>query len=424
MSERSLLSAVAKRGPKASEALERPTSWSRQTLAEFFEFSNGVNAEKEAYGRGTRFINVLEIIQHSHLSAEHIPGRITLTAPRLAAYRVEPGDVVFNRTSETQEELALAAVYIGNEPVVFGGFVIRGRPKQPDNLDARYAGYALRSAQVREQIIQRGQGAIRANIGQADLRTVTIPCPQVEEQRAIAAALSDVDALIAALDRLIAKKRDLKQAAMQQLLTGETRLPGFATPWTTGTLRTFLTEGATYGIVTTGAFRQSGVPMVRSGDIKSGRIALDLPFVSAGKSAEYARTVLRADDVLIGLVGYPGESAKVPAALVGANISRAVGLLRLNGKLSPDYLVAYFNSPQGRRVVLAPSAGSAQIVVNLADLNKIRFPIPSLGEQTAIAAVLSDMDANINALKQRRDKTRLLKQGMMQELLTGRIRLV
>src|SRR5207244_11334061 len=117
-------------------------------------------------------------------------------------------------------------VYLDNEPVVFGGFVIRGRPKT-NRLDPTYSGYALRARSVRVQMIAKGQGAIHANIGQGDLKQVFVTVPSPPEQRTIAAALSDADKLIAALDALILKKRNMKQGAMQQLLTGRTRLPGF-----------------------------------------------------------------------------------------------------------------------------------------------------------------------------------------------------
>jgi type I restriction enzyme S subunit len=253
---------------------------------------------------------------------------------------------------------------------------------------------------------------------------IRIPLPPLPEQRAIAEALGDVDALLGALDRLIAKKRDLKQAAMQQLLTGQTRLPGFEGEWAVAVLGDLLTMKATYGIVTAGDFKSTGVPMMRGGDIKAGQVGYDLPCVSSEKSIEYSRTILKRDDVVIALVGYPGEAAKVPTRLEGANISRAVGLLRLNNQIAPDYLASYLNSPMGRRMVLAPSAGSAQLVVNLAELNKLEFPLPPLPEQTAIAEVLSDMDAELAELERRRDKTRMIKQGMMQELLTGRTRLL
>ncbi|WP_338413185.1 restriction endonuclease subunit S [uncultured Sphaerotilus sp.] len=271
---------------------------------------------------------------------------------------------------------------------------------------------------------ENSSGSTAQGIKRKKFEQLQVTCPPVVEQRAIAEALSDVDALLAGLDRLIAKKRHLKQAAAQQLLTGQTRLPGFGGKWERLYLGNMLTVKATYGIVTAGEFKSNGIPMVRAGDIKVGRIGRDMPFVSHEKSAEYERTVLRRNDVVIALVGYPGEAARVPVSLEGANISRAVGLLRLNSRIMPDYLVSYLNSPVGRRMVLAPSAGSAQLVVNLAELNKLRFSLPPVPEQTAIAAVLSDMDAELSALETRRDKTRALKQAMMQELLTGRTRLI
>src|SRR5690606_2854156 len=108
-------------------------------------------------------------------------------------------------------------------------------------------------------------------------------------------------------------------------------------------------------------------------------------------------------------VGYPGESAVVPMHLEGANISRAVGLLRPGRNITPDVLVCYLNSPVGRRSFLTPSAGSAQLVVNLKDLNRLQIPVPVLDEQRAISEFLSDMEAEIMALEKQREKVRALK---------------
>ncbi|WP_243363042.1 restriction endonuclease subunit S [Fundidesulfovibrio terrae] len=248
--------------------------------------------------------------------------------------------------------------------------------------------------------------------------------PTKAEQEAIAAALSDADALIESLEQLIAKKRNIKQGAMQELLTGKKRLPGFSGEWKEVRMRDLLQLNATYGIVTAGRFIQNGIKMLRGGDIDDGHIATDLPMVAHEKSNEYSRTKLEKDDVVIALVGYPGSSAKVPDELIGSNISRAVGLLRCNEQVVPDFLVCFLNSTDGRNMVLAPSAGSAQKVVNLAALNKLQFYIPPVREQAAIATVLSDMDAELSALESKLSKARQIKQGMMQELLTGRIRLI
>jgi type I restriction enzyme, S subunit len=193
--------------------------------------------------------------------------------------------------------------------------------------------------------------------------------------------------------------------------------------WDVPFLRQHLQHDATYGVVKAGTFQRTGIPMLRSGDIKNGLIAEDQPLISGAKNREYSRTVLKEQDVVIALVGYPGETAVVPKRLAGANISRAVGLLRPAQTLLPGFLACYLNSPEGRKEFLRPSAGSAQIVVNLSALNRLRFPLPSLPEQHAIATALSDVDALLEALDRLIAKKRALEQAAMQRLLSGETRL-
>lgn len=197
--------------------------WEMKRLADLFTFRNGVNADKEAYGQGTRFINVLEPITYSHIHGPEIIGRVSLPTAIIDSYSVCRGDVLFNRTSETQDEVALAAVYLGSEQVVFGGFVIRGRPLG-EHFDPMYSGYALRAPFVRSQIIPMGQGAVRANVGQQNLGGVLVPLPPLSEQRAIAEVLADMDAEVDTLVARRDKSRSIKQGMMQELLTGRTRL--------------------------------------------------------------------------------------------------------------------------------------------------------------------------------------------------------
>lgn len=289
----------------------------------------------------------------------------------------------------------------------------------------KFVGYFLASENPKKLFRALTDSGTKAGMNLTIVQQICLAIPPTKaEQEAISEALSDADALVESLEELIAKKLQIKQGAMQQLLTGKKRLHGFSGEWSIVCMREILVQKATYGIVTAGTFVQNGVKMLRGGDIADGRINLDLPTVSPDKAAEYGRTTLVKDDVAIALVGYPGAAAKIPDELIGSNISRAVGLLRLNGKVSPDYLVCFLNSPDGRRMVLAPSAGSAQQVVNLAALNKLEFSIPEPEEQAAIAIIFSDMDAEIAAVEAKLAKARNIKQGMMQELLTGRIRLV
>lgn len=202
------------------------------------------------------------------------------------------------------------------------------------------------------------------------------------------------------------------------------RKPNELNVWQEHPLRSLLVQPATYGVVKAGKFLPSGVPMMRGGDIKNGRIiSTNLPRISFEKADEYRRTTLRHNDVVIALVGYPGEAAEVPSSLVGANISRAVGLLRPSPSINPKFLVAFLNSPIGRAEFLKPGAGSAQLVVNLRDLNLLKIPLPDPEEQRVIAESLTDSDSWIASLEELIEKKHCIKQGAMQELLSGRRRL-
>ncbi len=212
-----------KPGYKQTEVGVIPEDWAVKPMAALFTFQNGVNADKSAYGSGIPFVNVLEVITHPTVTEARIPGKISLPLQAIGTFAVQRGDVLFNRTSETQEEVGLASVYTGSAAVVFGGFVIRARPRD-GSMDPIFTSDALRSPPIREQIVARGQGAVRANIGQEELSRVRVFLPAKTEQEAIATVLSDMDSEIAALETKLAKARSLKQGTMQELLTGKLRL--------------------------------------------------------------------------------------------------------------------------------------------------------------------------------------------------------
>lgn len=404
---------AVKPGYKQTEVGVIPEEWEVKPFGALFAFRNGVNADKDSYGQGVRFINVLEPITYSHIHGPEIQGQVTLPESVSVSYEVRLGDVLFNRTSETQEEVGLAATYLGSERVVFGGFVIRGRPTD-GNFDPVYSGYALRAPCIRSQIIPMGQGAIRANIGQSNLSLVVAAVPPLSEQRAIATALSDVDALLGALERLLAKRRDLKQAALQQLLSGLTRLPGFHGEWEVKRLGDVLKFQV--GCPFSSMFfneKEQGVRLVKNRDLKSD----DQIFHYSGK---YDQPFLVSNgDVLIGMDGdfLPCRWSK-GSALLNQRVGRVVPLAGLDLAFSFYYLLGPL-----KEIEFATASTTVKHLSH-GDIEGIEKPLPSLTEQTAIAAVLTDMDAELAALEQRLAKTRALKQGMMQELLTGRTRLL
>ena len=258
------------------------------------------------------------------------------------------------------------------------------------------------------------------------IANMQIPLPPVAEQRAIAAALSDVDALLAELDQIIAKKRDLKQAAMQQLLTGQTRMPGYNAELQVHRLGEIGTFGKGKGI-TKDDLVSGGIPCVRYGEIYTRHndcIRAFYSFITPRVAASSQR--LRNGDLLFAGSGETAEEIGKCVAFLGDDEAYAGGDIVICHPVDQDsmYLAYLMNHPVTTAQKARMAQGDAVVHISARNLAQLEMRLPAKDEQTTIAAAISDMGADIAALEARREKTRLLKQGMMQELLTGRVRLV
>ncbi len=255
------------------------------------------------------------------------------------------------------------------------------------------------------------------------VRRYPIVVPPLPEQRAIATALSDVDGLLGGLDRLIAKKRDLKQAAMQQLLTGQTRLPGFHGEWEVKRLGDVVeTDPENLGSDTRPDFLFNYIALedVDRGFLRSHSEQL---FASAPSRA---RRKLRPNDVLVSTVRPNLQSHLLFKGEVGRWVcSTGFCVVRCReGITHPGYVLFHLFAGCVNRQIDALLTGSNYPAINSGDVRALQIPVPPHPEQTAIAEVLTEMDGELAGLEQRREKTRALKQAMMQELLTGRTRLI
>jgi len=293
-------------------------------------------------------------------------------------------------------------------------------------LDAKYTTYAIND---RVEFSIESTGVPQLTAPQVGKYAVAAP-PTLEEQHTIATALSDVDALLEGLDRLIAKKRDLKQAAMQQLLTGQTRLPGFEGEWETKRLGEL---GSTYGGLTGKTKADFGIGtgryvtfmnvmtnvMIDCGSFERVRVS----------SSESQNRVSMGDLLFNGSSETPEEVAMcsfmasdVPNLFLN---SFCFGFRRRDEQQADGlFLTYYVRANPGRELMKSLAQGSTRYNLSKGALLEAAIRLPRKDEQNAIAAVLSDMDAEIEALEQRRAKTADLKQAMMQELLTGKTRLV
>ena len=277
-------------------------------------------------------------------------------------------------------------------------------------------------------------GGTVARLYNDNLRTkIYIAVPSLPEQHAIAEALSDVDGLLGGLDRLIAKKRDLKQAAMQQLLTGQTRLPGFHGEWEVKRLGDFgkCLRGVSYKGDSDLSTHDTPHTkrLLRSNNVQNAVVVTDeVQFVSGARVS--AHQILQQDDILICMAN--GSKALVGKAGIFMlsdgheyTFGAFMGCFRTNATESnPAFVFYLFLTARYRDYINNLLAGSSINNLRPSIIESLEFSTPPHPEQTAIASVLSEMDGELAVLEQRREKTRALKQAMMQELLTGRTRLL
>ncbi len=416
---------------KQSEVGVIPTDWQVAELGDCLGAhpEYGINAAAVPYSdQLPTYIRITDISREGRFTPEP---RTSVSSSMADYYYLLEGDIVFARTGASVGKSYRYDPADG--PLVFAGFLIRVRPDPEKLLPTFLQAYVNTTAYwrwVRQTSMRSGQPGINGS----EYAKLRVPLPSVREQHAISEALSDVDALLDGLDRLIAKKRDLKQAAMQQLLTGRTRLPGFSGEWEVrrlGSYVRFLKNGSHSRAQLTGNGSRKNL---HYGDIHtSTRVVLD-PRVTAmpslplkcGTSLDRLQdgdlVFVDASEDLDG-VGKSVELMGVSGVEVVAGLHTIAA--RFDKSVLADGFKAYLQFvPAFRAHLTRLAAGTKVYATRRAHIASAEIRLPGVSEQFAIAAVLSDMDAEIGALEARRDKTRNLKQAMTQELLTGRIRLV
>ncbi|WP_051190426.1 restriction endonuclease subunit S [Kaistella palustris] len=290
-------------------------------------------------------------------------------------------------------------------------------------IDKDFAWHFLRSEDLFnfvEKLSQRSSG--QTGVDLVELKNYPIPLPPLAEQEAIATALSDYDSWIDSIEEVLAKKRLIKQGAMQELLTPKE-------DWEVkklGEMTQLITKGTTPTSVGFD-FTENGINFIKVESInKSGVIDLDkTAFISEECHQSLYRSQIKSGDILFSIAGALGRTAIVKENICPANTNQALGIIRLNiGVIDTKYLYYFFNRNEFQQMLNTISVTGAQPNLSLLNLNQFEIVFPSLSEQTRIATILSDMDLEIEALKEKLGKARQIKQGMMQELLTGRVRLV
>jgi type I restriction enzyme S subunit len=320
--------------------------------------------------------------------------------------------------------------------------------KFKNSVDIAYFRYQLDRKNLNTLVFGSGQPLITGS----QLKEILFPLPPKYEQTAIANALSDVDALISELEKFIAKKQAIKTATMQQLLTGKTRLPPFSlredgTP--KGYKASELGEiPEDWDVRSVYDLAENQKSLFDDGDwieaehitdkgirlIQTGNIGIGVYVEKEAKKYIYESSFeklkckeLRIGDLLICRLAEPAGRACIMPSIGEEKVITSVDVTifrPINELADRRFLLQYFSSIEWFKSVQEQVGGTTHKRITRGALGKILIIYPSMKEQTAIAAILSDMDVEIQTLQQRLNKTRQIKQGMMQELLTGKTRLI
>jgi len=196
--------------------------WEIYPLTDFMSFKNGMNPDAKRFGRGTKFISVMDILNNQFICYDNIRASVEVVDGDIETYGVNYGDILFQRSSETLEDVGQANVYLDSKPAVFGGFVIRGKSKS--NYYPMFFRYLLASPTARKKIIVKGAGAQHFNIGQDGLSKVCLNIPSIQEQEKIAKLFECIDTRIATQNKIIEKYESLIQAVIYQKKTDGIRM--------------------------------------------------------------------------------------------------------------------------------------------------------------------------------------------------------
>lgn len=392
-----------------------PEDWKLTFVDSVFDFSGGSQPPKSTFifNEKEGYIRLLQIRDYKNDNHK------TYIPEQLAQKKCSANDIMIGRYGPP-----IFQILRGIE----GAYNVALLKAIPKGIDENYAYYFLKQDvlfEFVEKLSQRSSGQTGVDLNQLKNYLFAIP-PTLTEQKAIATALSDVDALISSLKKLITKKKAIKQGAMQELLTppnkGGKRLPGFSGEWEEVTLGDIgqCIIGLTYS---PSNVKDSGTLVLRSSNIQDGRFSShDNVYVDCDIPDKLK---VQKNDILVcvrnGSRNLIGKSLKLSNALVGQTWGAFMSVYRSSYN---DYVAHLFNSNVIQRQIEENLGATINQITNKT-LNSFKVVIPKvIEEQKAIAQILSDMDLEIEALEAKKAKYQGIKQGMMQELLTGKTRLV
>ncbi len=409
-----ITNAQLKEGYKQTEVGIIPEDWLVTSLGELGNFKNGINKNSEAFGHGHPFVNLMDVFGVSSISAVNLSDLIETNNIERQTYNLKEGDVLFIRSSVKPSGVGLTALVEEDlEQIVYSGFLIRFR--DGGTIGKNFKKHCFYEEGFRKRLISASSVSANTNINQDNLKQLLIPLPPTKaEQEAIACTLSDIDALIESLDRLLTKKRQIKQGAMQELLRSKDGWKNTIL----GNIAEKIVGGGTPSR-SVNKYWDGNIPWMTVKDFASHNPFSTSEYITQdGLKNSPSNLIPKGTLITSTRMGL----GKAVIFEIDVSINQDLKAIFPNKDIDPLFLYYWFQFNKSN--IADMGSGSTVMGISLDELRKLPFAQPSTSEQIEIASILSDMDAEIDSISVKLTKTRQLKQGMMHELLTGRIRLI
>lgn len=421
------------------------SEWVNYKLGDLGTFTNGINKDKNSFGFGYPFVNLLDVFDKDIIYQKPL-GLVNASQDELNRYSIKAGDILFVRSSVKLDGVGKVCAVANNlESTTFSGFIIRFRPSEL-LIDNIFASYYLNSSPIRRQVISKATLSANSNINQESLKSIQIQLPNLEHQRKISKVLFATDAVIEQTKSAIAKYKAIKQGLLHDLFTRGVDVNGHLRPsyseapelykeselgmipkdWEVKRLEE-LTEKIGSGVTPTGGsevYLTSGVLFIRSQNVLVGSLSIeDAAYITTEIDEKMEGSRVKPYDVFLNITGASiGRSAYFPVELKLANVNQHVCIIRFKGisKSLAIYASEFLNSNFGQTQIYKSIAGGNREGLNFQQIKSFSFPSISEGEIDGIAKIIELQSNKIQIEETLLQKYQSIKRGLMGDLLGGK----
>ena len=380
--------------------------WEEHTLSKYLEFKNGLNPDAKRIGSGLPFISVMDILSEGVINYDNIRGKVNATEKEIECFGVKDGDLLFQRSSETLEDVGRANVYMDNRTAIYGGFVIRGR--KIGNYDPLFFKYLLATPLARKRTCRMGAGAQHFNIGQEGLSKISLYFPSIEEQRKIAEFLSLIDERIATQNKIIEKLQSLIKGLIDDIITLKCgQLVAFET------LYSKAGEGGTPTTSNTEFYDNGSIPFIKIDDLSNKYLSANKDYITElglKKSSAWlipTHSIIYSNGATIGAISINKYPVCTKQGILG---------IVPNTNIDVEFLYYFMQSSYFQKEVERVVTEGTMKTAYLKDINHIKCPIPDLDRQKEISHFLSVLSLKEDVERQLLQKYQIQKQYLLRKM--------